>query len=381
MRKSEVLNNLPYGREEVAKIFDRGKEIQQIERALFQLKRPIVAVCGEAGVGKTTIVSKVAFQQVESGLHAVEGVVWATAKQRELSVRKRFSVSFYQKRIKHKGIFAATLFDLLYLILEVMESPLTKVFKNVMNREDALFDLQDTVYSLLEGRKVIVVIDDVDSWVLKERRRVFDFVQDVPWPSQVILTSRKEISTFEINGVYTTIISPMPNEVAEEFLDSLARERELKLKTEEKALILRFARGNPLFIKLSIALLSKRGWHQLKGIDALLLQQWDKENVQEYLYQSLLELLSPAHKTLLKEFARSVNEERSLLPMQSLYNLLGSSSPQKIDRYLNEIESTFLASVSKEGHGDYLRIDMHPLTVHYLLSGEGKHLRTSGRQR
>ena len=135
-------------------------------------------------------------------------------------------------------------------VLEVSEHPNYGAFRS---RPPTIPEVVDW----LSMRKVIVVIDDLDSW--EDWKDYVNLAEQVPPKSSIfIISSRQLFDVTKHRGLASMKVGPIAPRYANHLLEFLMEDRQFELSDSEQEQVIEFADGNPLLIRLAMALVQNK---------------------------------------------------------------------------------------------------------------------------
>ena len=225
----EAINEIPRNVPPSSVFIGRTAELERIRHALNS-KYALVCIHGLGGIGKTALALETISRCLSSALlnshwPMFDGFVWISARGRDIKLP-----------------------DVLSTIASNLDQPGIGA--------QALSDQKDSIYRLFRLSRHLLVIDNFETIQDEE---IVDFVNGVPEPSKVLLTSRA--SSF--GNAYSI---PLTGLGEEEFIELLRAEGDrLKLPTlsdgrrSELLAVHKATGGAPLAIKWALGQLGQRG--------------------------------------------------------------------------------------------------------------------------
>lgn len=360
-------DNLP---EPTNDFVNRFEEMKVLEEYLFERHLRHFSVWGEAGVGKTAFANE--FARRLRGFQAFDSIVWTTAKEFELGVvsgrlRKGYVRSVGRKtQRKRQGIFVKTLEDLYRTILRVSMSP--DYNYSLSWNDDQLYE---ATLAWLKSRRILLVIDDLDSW--KDWRFLLRFAERIPPPSVVLLTTRRELTYNNIVGLAPLKLGPLTMQDSKTLFQHKLSERGIHLDKNDQEDLLRFAEGNPLIVNLAVALIQQRtkrtfwGRQQLpiEVVSEIVNSISQNTGIANFLFDDLYKHLTPKAKQVLLSIAILSNYSPD--PTFEQVELLSGIRGEQLDRSLKELQSV---SLIDRIPNDENPVDIHDLTYQFVIDIE-----------
>jgi predicted ribonuclease YlaK len=208
-----VTHNLP---ERNDGFYNREGEIEKLKSFLLNKKIKYISISGEAGVGKTSLALEFIYSSILDS-KAFESVVWATPKKYELVSKEGFlnilNPKVTNEDVRNKrmedGVWVNSIADLCFTILSVSG------YRTAQNEVSISFDINDVI-AWMRVRKILLVIDDLDSWDWGE---ILNFVDKVPPDSAVVITSRRVIESQYLPGIAQISLDSLLPSVAFEMIN------------------------------------------------------------------------------------------------------------------------------------------------------------------
>lgn len=222
--RTSIPHNLP----SLQPFFGREEELKKIADALDPESRTWGALIdGPGGMGKTSLAVRAAY---DASADAFERIAFVSLKSRELDDDGVRDLS---------GFLISGLAELLNeLAKELGHADIAKPVEN--ERPRMLLDA-------LRGTKTLLILDNLESLLKKERDTVFTFVKKLPPGCKAILTSRGRIGS----GAEELILEKLSEEAALLTLAKLAETNPALAKTNEaeRLTLYRETGGKPLLLR------------------------------------------------------------------------------------------------------------------------------------
>lgn len=191
----------------------------------------IIAVEGLGGIGKSALTTEVCryyIQHYENlpDEEKFEYIVWVSAKLSDMTPEGSVLRSAVQ----------ATLDAIYKKIAEVLEIP-----SRLSLEEDKLVD---AIYTSLSANRVLIVIDSFEQ--IERPDAVIDFIENVPPPSKVIVTTRPQQTVSTAKAIK---LEGLNTDQAIQLVDQFQIK---ELSKEQKAEICQYSSGIPLVIKWAL---------------------------------------------------------------------------------------------------------------------------------
>lgn len=234
----DVPNNLPVESYDLDGGFvGREKEIRAIKSFIKSDQDRVITITGAGGVGKTAIALKVAYTFLSDGPNQFSGIIWFSAKTSKLTdegiVPLTPGITSYEQ--------------LMFDILDILDPDTFQTFKkaNVPTESYAAY-----IGNFFSSHKCLLVVDNLET-IIKDDALI-RFIEEIPRPSQVLITSRKGLGEFERRYP----ITDMPEKDAILLFRIIAKERNrqdlLRLREETILELVKRVRCYPLLIKWAI---------------------------------------------------------------------------------------------------------------------------------
>ena len=227
-----IPNNLPL----LPHFFGRDKELRAISEALNPAKQLWGAlILGPGGIGKTSLAIRAA-SSVEPG--KFKCILFLSAKVRILQpdgVKRRNS-------FQHRGY------------LQILRAVAKFLGRQDLKRTQSS-ELAQTVITELRGKKLLLVLDNLESLPVEDQDQVFQFVSLLPPGCKAIVTSRKrrdeEGRIIELGKLNKTD--------ALKFIEELAQDRPRLARAEKETRVQLYEEtgGNPLLIRWVVGQLGR----------------------------------------------------------------------------------------------------------------------------
>ncbi|MBP3741432.1 MAG: hypothetical protein J6J00_00455 [Treponema sp.] len=168
-----VSHNLPNA--DYDKFIGREKERNELKTALEHKRHFITALDGIGGVGKTAIALHCCEELlVANQQEPFEYIIWLSAKNTRLQNGKIIQL---EQSFEHLG----QLLDTILIVLGF----------NEYIQKNELKEKTNIVYELLEQTKALLVLDNLETIKTDNLEPIWDFINNIPEPSKVLLTSRE----------------------------------------------------------------------------------------------------------------------------------------------------------------------------------------------
>lgn len=180
------LTNLP----QKGEFIGRRNEVEQLLAKLQRRRMPILEISGIGGVGKSALAKHVGWRALEEGLF--DAVIWMSAKQDHLVLPN------LQRKTYDDAL--SSLNDLFETIIQVLNK----------GHLPANLDARRLVLDLLNSEQfpngVLIIVDNYETLHPQEQQRIASFLlEDLPYPSQALITSRHE----ELLATISSLVLPI----------------------------------------------------------------------------------------------------------------------------------------------------------------------------
>lgn len=233
-----VPNNLPFENYDLDGGFvGREKEIKTIRNFIKSGQDRVITITGAGGVGKTAIALKIAYSFLADQSNDFSAIIWFSAKTSMLT---------------EKGIVPMTPAimsreQLIFDILGILDPGTLSNFRKANVPIESYTTYLSNFFSI---HKCLLVVDNLET-IIKDVPLV-GFIEEIPRPSQVLITSRKGLGEFERRYP----IADMTVKDAVLLFRIFAKERNrqdlLRLKDETLSELVKRVRCYPLLVKWAI---------------------------------------------------------------------------------------------------------------------------------
>lgn len=286
--------------------------VSHITKLLRKSRPYIVSIRGHGGVGKTTLAVFTCWRCVE--LEFFEQIVFTTAKVAEFELNGRL--------VPVVGRVSS---------LEEIVDTIAKELG--LRRVLAGYDLVakiNLVYSELEGRRILVVVDNTEQLSEVVSDEIMGFLRRIPEPITILLTSREEKHDTSDESIH---LKGMQITEAKEYIDSIIDTKTQK-RIGEKGIdeLIRDTKRNPLAIKMILGYLSLTGADVNEAIDATL----DEEGLLDFIFGNSYQRLNPLGKIII----HMLSPYHDPVPEDFITNIFGKE--QGCRKALKEIKQLML---------------------------------------
>ena len=273
--KNGVSHNLPTA--DFDKFIGRKNEIAELQKALNHKRHFITALDGIGGVGKTAIAIHCCEELLEKNQDVpFEYIVWLSAKNTKLQNGKIIQL---EQSFEHLG----QLLDTILIVLGFNE------YINI----DNLKEKEKIVYELLDETKILLVLDNLETIKPDKLEAIWDFINEIPDPSKVLLTSRE----FPQSVPQTIRIENLSEEDSYQLINQFASEIGISDSYLQgiKNTVYKLSSGLPIVIKsiLGQIKLSKNINIIQKEIEN------NTDNISKFCFEQQLRMLDKEHKIVI----------------------------------------------------------------------------------
>lgn len=327
-----VSHNLPNA--EYEKFIGRRKEIEELSTALKHRRHFITALDGIGGVGKTAIAVHCCEELLEHNQEEpFEYIVWLSAKNTRLQNGKIIQL---EQSFEHLG----QLLDTILIVLGFNE------YISMDNLKEKI----KIVNELLEQTKILLVLDNLETIKTDKLEAIWDFINNIPNPSKVLLTSRE----FPQSVPQTIRIENLSEEDSYQLIEQFASEINISSSYLQgiKKDVYKLSSGLPIVIK---SILGQIKLEKNIGIIKREIEN-NTDNISKFCFEQQLRMLDKDQKTIIIALCLSteiLNHDALQLVVGDLitYNLvdvvqnLRNFSIIKINNTLEQTEYTILSII------------------------------------
>jgi LuxR family glucitol operon transcriptional activator len=215
----------------------RAKEIRAIRNFIKSDQDRVITITGAGGVGKTAIALKVAYSFLSDQYNPFSAITWFSAKTSKLTdegiVPLTPGIKSYEK-----------------LILDLLDILDPDILEKFMDAKVPIESCATHLRNIFSSNKILLVVDNLET-IIKDDTLI-KFIEEIPCPSQVLITSRKGLGEFERRYPLTD----MQEKDAVLLFRIISKERNrndlLRLKEETVLELVKRVRCYPLLIKWAI---------------------------------------------------------------------------------------------------------------------------------
>lgn len=278
LKSSRVLNansslpNMPY-------FVGRRAELEKIADALASESRGWgILIDGPGGIGKTALAIVAAHEAPEDDFPIK---IFLSAKKTEQGLDGRVSVQAY------------ALADFEALISQLAAELGAEDIKQLPVSQRA-----NAVKLSLAKVKVLLILDDIESFESKDADELFQFLNRLPHSCKAIVTGRRRVTNIGANVMRLDRL--LPNEGLALIEELAGKNPTLARATRrEREDLYGMAGGNPLIIKWVSGQLGRHGIHTIKQACALLKSVPPDNDPLEFILGNLLDTFDPAEIAVL----------------------------------------------------------------------------------
>lgn len=258
----------------------REKEIRAIKSYIKSGEDRVITITGAGGVGKTAIALRIAYAFLCDPQTNFSAILWFSAKRNKLTdegiVPINPEITSHEKLLKD--------------IIGVLSKPTLDSF---LKANVTLQSYADFLNDYFKNNKCLLIIDNLET-ILKDQALI-QFIEEIPRPSQVLITSRKGLGEFERRYP----VGDMLDKDALGLFRIVAKEKNLtdlqKLDNESILKLARRVRCYPLLIKWAIGQVGLG-----KEIERAFSQIFSGESeIAKFAFDDIFKMLSPNAVTLL----------------------------------------------------------------------------------
>lgn len=272
--RTTIPHNLPY----LQSFFGREDELHKIANALDPESRTWGALIdGPGGMGKTSLAVRAAY---EAPPEAFEKIVFVSLKSRELDDDGVRDLS---------GFLISGLAELLNeFARELGKADIPKATEDQRPR---------MLLEALRGTRTLLILDNLESLLKRERDVVFTFVKKLPPGCKAILTARGRIGS----AAEELILEKLSEEAGLATLAKLAETNPALAKTSkaDRLLLYRETGGNPLLLRWTAGQIGRGSCITLKDAIAYLRLCPEGNDPLEFIFGDLVEDFSEAETQVL----------------------------------------------------------------------------------
>lgn len=321
---------------------DREEELAFILTYLDQVARPPgVLLFGQGGIGKTTTAIEAAYRSWER--RDFEEVLFLTAKIAYWNLEDRHEIIVDRRRGQSRFATFKGLLDRLNMNID-------RPYYRSSNRNDEEARRKH-LYSKLEGRRVLFVIDNLDSInrpTYEELRKFVDLVNFLPPGNKAIITSRQG-GALKGHGLIELELASLDLQASYALISSLATD--VHLPTYQYRELLENTVGNPLVIEQLAVLLKRTDSRRVSQV----LDTAKRKGMLSYLFQAALSQISQNGRKVLYAIVLATYPVTS----RFLTNVL-NLPPEEVETALKELGEWSL--LTRRGQ----RYDVHYLLEEYI---------------
>jgi hypothetical protein len=223
------------------KFIGRSVEIKKLIRCISpDYRQHITEVRGIGGIGKTALVIEAAYRCLEAKrnldptsdrkkIPTFDAIIFTSSKATTLVGSK-----FMARPEKE-----STLLDIFRVIAETLNEPII----NQVSENKQI----EQVRAVLAKKSVLLIIDNIETLNETQRKKVVSFLHNVPYPTQVIITTRESL------GFNTNNISSLSEKESERLIKVQAEAKGVSFKTEQVTQIYQRFGGTPIALIYAVA--------------------------------------------------------------------------------------------------------------------------------
>jgi tetratricopeptide (TPR) repeat protein len=318
----------------------RKKELESLQNMITHKRHFISALDGIGGVGKSAIALEFCnkiFCLGQSDELYFEYIVWLSAKT---TILKDGEIHYINQSFEHLEQLNDT-------ILDVLGFSEYKRLENDYKQRIAL--------ELLSATKALVILDNLETIKKDNLSAIWDFINDIPNPSKVLLTSRE----FHYDVPQTLRIENLSDEDSVLFLKEYCLSIGLEYEKIKDMVhqIVQIASGLPIAIKSILGqLYLGRNFRAIKnGIEQ------NRDNLSKFCFEGQLRLLKEDHIKVLLLICLATEE----LDYDAISYMLDSLISEDILKIINQLKSLSIIKIERTINNDVYTI--LPLIKTYIL--------------
>jgi len=277
----DVPNNLPSESYDLDGGFvGREKEIRALMNFINSGQDRIITITGAGGVGKTAIAQKVAYSFLSDQRNQFEGIIWFSAKANKLTdegiIPLNPDITTYKKLVTD--------------ILDILDPNTLESFRQANVPIESYAVYLNTFFST---HKCLLIVDNLET-IIKDIELI-RFIEEIPRPSQVLITSRKGLGAFERPFPITDL--PVKDAIVLFRIIAKERNREDLLRLSEPTItsFVKRVKCYPLFIKWAIGQVCLG-----KEVNSAFSQILDGQSeIAIFVFNDVFNLLSPNSRNIL----------------------------------------------------------------------------------
>jgi SEFIR domain/NB-ARC domain len=226
---TQVSENLPY--QSYDKFIGREAEIEKLlERISPRYGQFISVVTGIGGVGKTALVIEVAYRCLSaktnnlasSMIPTFDAIIFTSSKSNDWLATK----------LLDRPRKESTLLDIFREIAETLNEP---IITQVPEKQQ-----EEQVRTALKNKSALLIVDNMETLLEEEHDKILEFLNNVPPPTQVIITTRDHL------GFPKILLSQLGQEESHSLLEAQAQEKKITLTEYNKNQIFKRFEGIPI---------------------------------------------------------------------------------------------------------------------------------------
>ncbi|HEY9186403.1 MAG TPA: NB-ARC domain-containing protein [Ignavibacteria bacterium] len=337
--KNGTCHNLPS--QDYKEFIGRKKELELLNSAILHPRHFITALDGIGGVGKSAIslelCNKILEAQKDEDIY-FEFIIWVSAKTTKLENGKIIKLT---QSFEH-------LAQLLDTILDVLSFSEYKNFDYKIKTK--------LVCELLEQTKALIILDNLETVKKDNLQLIWDFINKIPVPSKVLLTSRE----YHYDVSQHVSINKLSDDDAREFIVKYCLNIGLDYTKIENyaSQISSLSSGLPIAISSIIGqIYLGRSLNAIKNSI-----EKNQDDLAKFCFQDQLNLLDIDHKKVLLILCLS-NED---LDFEAISYMIEPELRKPLQNAVKELKSLSLMSINNINGTDIYYI--LPLIKNYILN-------------
>jgi SEFIR domain/NB-ARC domain len=226
---TQVFENLPH--RSYDKFIGREAEIEKLlERISPRYGQFISVIAGIGGVGKTALAIEVAYRCLSAktdnlaspSIPTFDAIVFLSFKNSD----------WFSTRLLNRPRKESTLLEIFREIAETLNEP---IITQVPEKQQ-----QEQVRTALNNKPTLLIIDNMETLFEEDHGKILEFLNNVPPPTQVIITTREHL------GFPKILLSQLGKEESHSLLEAQAQEKNITLTERNKNQIFKRFEGIPI---------------------------------------------------------------------------------------------------------------------------------------
>jgi tetratricopeptide (TPR) repeat protein len=226
---TQIFENLPH--RSYDKFIGREAEIEKLlERISPRYGQFISVVAGIGGVGKTALAIEVAYRCLNAKMDNLAGPMIPTFDAIIFTSSK--NNDWFATKLLDRPRKESTLLDIFREIAETLNEP---IITQVPEKKQ-----QEQVRNALKNKSTLLIVDNMETLFEEDHDKILEFLNNVPPPTQVIITTRDYL------GFPKILLSQLGKEESHSLLEAQAQEKNITLTKSNKDQIFKRFEGIPI---------------------------------------------------------------------------------------------------------------------------------------